>query len=144
MEGKPTKRLHKPAPDAEEEEADSGQEEVTLVVTMAKDGPGQEEDSKEEEEDSPAKEDSKEGTLTKVPPQRDPKYLAKLKTGTKTTVTIATSEDTLQPNAPRKIRASLRNLLRERSLKIILLPMEVQKNPNWPQPHSCPWPMKKP
>ena len=56
-------------PDAEEEEADSGQEEVALVVTMVKDGPGCKEDPKEEEEDSPAKEDSKEGSLTKVPPQ---------------------------------------------------------------------------
>ena len=37
--------------------------------------------------------------------KRDPEYLAKLKTRTKTTVTIATSEDTLQPNAQRKIRA---------------------------------------
>ena len=80
----------------------------------------------------------------KSPPQKDPEYLAKLKTKTKTAVTIATSEDTLQLNAQRKIRVSLRNLLRERSLKIILMPMEVQKNPNWPWPQSCPRPMKKP
>ena len=121
---------------------DSGQEEVALAVTVAKDGPGHEEDPKEEEEDSPTKEDSKEGSLTKVPPQKDPKYLAKLKT--KTAVTIATSEDTLQLNALRKIRARLRNLLRERSLKTIVMPMEVQKNPNWPQPPPCPRPMKRP
>ena len=91
--------LTSPAPDAQEEEADSGQEEVAPVVTMVKDGPGQEENFKEEEEDSPTKEDSKEGSLTKVPPQRDPEYLAKLKTRTKTAVTIATSKVTLQPNA---------------------------------------------
>ena len=109
-------------------------------MTVAKDGPGQEEDSEEEKEDSPAKEHSKEGSLTKFPPQKDPKYLAKLKTKTKTAVTIATSEGTLQLNALRKIRASLRNLLRERSSKIILMPMEVQKNPNWPQPQPCPRP----
>ena len=95
MEGNPQKGCTNPTspvPDAEEEEADSGQEEVTLVVTMVKDGPGQEEGLEEEEEDSPTKEDSKEGSLTKVPPQKDPKYPAKLKT--KTAVTIATSKDT--------------------------------------------------
>ena len=92
---------------------------------MAKDSPGQEEDSEEEEEDSTTKEDSKEGSLTKVPPQKDLEYLVKLKTKTKTTVTIATSEDTLQLNALRQIRASLRNLLRERSLKIILTPLDM-------------------
>ena len=147
MEGKPTKRCTNPtspAPDAEEEEVDSGQEEVALVVTMVKDGPDQEEGLEQEEEDSPTKEDSKEGNLTKVPPQKDPEYPAKLKTKTKIAVTIATSKDTLQLNASRRIRVSLRNLLRERSLKIILMPMEVQKNPNWPQPQPCSRPMKKP
>ena len=69
-------------------------------MTVAKDGPGQEERLEEEEEDSPAKEDSKEGSLTKVPPQKDPEYPVNLKT--KTGVIIATREDTLQPNAPRK------------------------------------------
>ena len=48
---------------------------------MVKDGPGQEENSKEEEEDSPTKEDFKEGSLTKVPPQRDPKYLQSQRQG---------------------------------------------------------------
>ena len=43
------------------------------------------------QEDSPTKEDSKEGSLTKVPPQKDPEYPAKLKTKTKTAVTTATS-----------------------------------------------------
>ena len=87
MEGKLTKghtNPTSPALDVEEEEVDSGQEEVALVVTMVKDGPGQEEDLEEEEEDSPTKEDPKEGSLTKVPPPKDPKYLAKLKTKTKT------------------------------------------------------------
>ena len=53
------------------------------------------EDSKEEEEDFPIEEDHKEESSTKVPPQGGPKYLAKLKTKTKTDVTITTSEDTL-------------------------------------------------
>ena len=109
---------------------------------MAKDGPGREEGLEEEEEDSPTEEDPKEGNLTEVPPQKDPKYPAKLKT--KTAVTIAASEDTLQLNALRKIRVSLRNLLRERSLKIIPTPMEVQKNLNWPQLQPYHRPMKKP
>ena len=123
---------------------DSGQEEVTLVVTMVKDGSGQEEGLEEEEEDSPTKEDSKEGSLTKVPPQKDPEYPAKLKTKTKTDATIAVSEEVLQLNAPRRIRVSLGNVLRERSSKIIPTPMEVQKNPNWPQLQPCPRPTKKP
>ena len=112
-------------------------------MTMAKDGPDQEEDS---EEDSPTEEDPKEGSLTKVPPQKDPEYLAKLKTKTKTKTdaTIAISEDILQLNDLRRIRVSLRNLPRERSLKILPMPMEVQKNSILPQPQPCPRPMKKP
>ena len=121
---------------------DLGQEEVALAVTVVKDGPGQEEDSGEEEEDSPIEEDPKEENLTKAPPQRDPEYLVKLKT--KTGAIIAISEDTLWLNALRKIRVSLRNFLRGRSLKIILMLMEVQKNPNWLQPQPCPKPMKRP
>ena len=45
---------------------------------------------------------------------------------------------------PKKNKVSLRNLLRERSLKIILMPMEVQKNPSWLWPQPCPKLMKKP
>ena len=91
----------------------------------------------------PPQKDPEYPAKTKVSPQKDPKYSAKLKTKTKTNVTIATSENILQLNALRRIRVSLRNLLRERSLKITLTPMEVQKNPNWPQPQPCPGPMKR-
>ena len=70
------------APGIEEEEADSGPRELTLVVTEVKDGPGQKVDSEAEEEDSLVEEDSKEGNLTKAPLPRDPVYPAKLKTKT--------------------------------------------------------------
>ena len=123
---------------------DLGQEEVALAVTVVKDGPGQEVGPEEEEEDSPIEEDSREENLTKAPPPRGPKYLVKLKTKTKIDAIIAISEDTLQLNAPRKIKVSPRNLLTGRSLKIILMPMEVQKNPNWLWPQPYPKLMKKP
>ena len=132
------------APDIEEEEVDSGPEEVALVVTMVKAGPGQKVGSEEEEEDSPIEEDSREGNLTKVPQQRDPVYPAKLKTKTRIGAIIAIRGDISQPNTLRETRLSLRNLLRERSLKIISTPMEVQKNLSWLWPQPCPKPMKKP
>ena len=44
--------------------------EVILAVSEAKDGPDQKVDSEAEEEDSPAEEDSREGSLTKAPLQR--------------------------------------------------------------------------
>ena len=108
---------------------DLGPEEVTLAVIVVKDGPGQKVDSEEEEEDSPIGEDSREENLTRAPQPRGPEYLVKLRTKTKIDAIIAISGDTLWLNAPRKIKVSLRNLLRERSLKIILMPMEAQKNP---------------
>ena len=123
---------------------DLGQEEVTLAVTVVKDGPGQEVDSEEEEEDSPIEEDSRKENLTKAPPPRDPEYLVKLKTKTKIDAIIAITEDTLRLNALRKIKVSPRNLLRGRRFKIILMPMEVQKNPNWLWLQPCPKLMKKP
>ena len=145
MEGKPTKKSYKPyITDTEEEEVDLGPEEVALVVTVVKDGPGQKVDSEEEEEDSPIGEDSREENLTKAPRPRGLKYLVKPRTKTKIDAIIAISGDTLQLNAPRKIKVSLRNPLRERSLKIILTPMEVQKNLSWLWPQSCPKLMKRP
>ena len=55
------------APGIEEEEVDLGPGEVTLAVTEVKDGPDQKVDSEVEEEDSPAEEDSREGSLIKAP-----------------------------------------------------------------------------
>ena len=57
---------------------------------------------------------------------------------------VAIRGDTSQPTALRETRLSPRSLLRGRSLKIIPMPMEVQKNPSWLWPQPCPKPMKKP
>ena len=115
-------------------------EEVALAVTEAKDGPDQKVDSEAEEEDSPAEEDSREGSLTKAPLQRGPMYLASPKIKTKID---AIKGDTSQPIALREIRLSLQSLLKERSLRITLTPMEVQKNLSWLWPWPCPKPMKR-
>ena len=112
-------------------------------MTEAKDGPDQKVDSEVEEEDSPAEEDSREGSLTKAPLQRDPMYPVRPKIKTKINVIIATKGDTSRPIALREIRLSLQSLPKERSLKIILMPMEVQKNLNWLWPQPCLKPMKK-
>ena len=82
-------------------------EEGVLAVTEAKDGPDQKVDSEAEEEDSPAEEDSREGSLTKAPPQRDPMYPVRLKIKTKIDVIIAIRGDILQPIALREIRLNL-------------------------------------
>ena len=112
-------------------------------MTEVKNGPGQKVDSEVEEEDSPVEEDSSEGSLIKASLQRDPTYPAKLKTKTRTNVIIAIRGDTLRPTALRETRLSPQSLLKERSLKIILTPMEVQKNPSWLWPQPCPKLMKK-
>ena len=79
----------------------------------------------------------------KSPTTKRPWYRAKLKTKTRIGAIIAIRGDTLQPTALRETRLSPRSLLTERSLKTILMPMEVQKNPSWPWPQPCPKPMKK-
>ena len=116
-------------------------EEVALAVTEVKDGPDQKVDSEVEEEDSPAEEDSREGSLTKVPLQRDPMYPVRPKT--KTDVIIVIRGDISQPIALRGIKLSLQSLLKERSLRITLMPMEVQKSLSWLWPQPCLKPTKK-
>ena len=118
-------------------------EEVILAMTKVRDGPDQKVDSEVEEEDSPIEEDSREGSSIKAPLQRDPMYPVRLKTKTKIDVIIAIKGDTLQLNALREIRLSLQSLPRERSLRIILMPTEAQKNLSWLRPQPCPKPMKK-
>ena len=113
---------------------DLGPGEVALVVTEVKADPDQKVDSEVEEEDFPIEEDSREGSLIKTPLQRDPMYPAKLKIKTRTDVIIAIRGDTLWLTALRETRLSPQSLLKERSLRIILMPMEVQKNPSWLQP----------
>ena len=131
------------APGTEEEHVDLGPGEVTLAVTEVKDGPDQKVDSEVEEEDSPAEEDSREGSLMKAPLQRGPMYPARLKIKTKIDVIIAIRGDISQPTALREIRLSLQSFPKERSLRITLTPMEVQKNLSWLWPQPCPKPMKK-
>ena len=117
--------------------------EVVLAVNEVKDGPDQKEDSKAEEEDHPTKEDSREGSLTRAPLQRGHVYLASPKIKTKTDAIIAIKGDTSQPIALRKIRPSLQSLLKEKGLRIIRTPMEVQKNLSWLQPRPSPKLTKK-
>ena len=130
------------APGVEEEEVDLDPEEVVLAVTEVKDGPDQKVDSEAEEEDSPEEEDSREGSLTKAPLQRDPVYPVRLNIKTKIDVIIVTKGDTSWPIALREIRLSLQSLPKERSLRIILTPTEVQKNLSWLWPHPCLKPTK--
>ena len=122
---------------------DLGPEEVTLAVTEVKDGPDQRVDSEAEGENSPTEEDSREGSLIKAPLQRGPVYPARPKIKTKINVIIAIRGDISQPIALREIRLSLQSLLKERSLRITLTPMEVQKNLSWLWPQPCPRPTKK-
>ena len=113
------------------------------MVNEAKDGPDQRVDSEAEEEDPPAEEDSREGSLTKAPLLRGRVYPASPKIKTKTDAIIAIKGDTSQPIALRKIRPSLQGLLKEKGLRIIHTPTEVQKNLSWLQSRPCPRLMKK-
>ena len=94
------------APDIEQAEMDPGQEDVTLDTTAEKDGPGQKGGSKGGRGGFSHRGRSQGRKLDKSPTTRRPEYLAKLETKTKTDVTIAISEDTLQLNVPRRIRVS--------------------------------------
>ena len=73
---------------------DPGQENVTLEVTVEKDGPGQKRRFKRGRGGFSHRGRSQGRKLNKSPTTRRPKYPAKLKTKTKTNVTITTSEDT--------------------------------------------------
>ena len=82
---------------------DSGREEVALEATTEKDGPGQKR-FKGGRGGFSQRGRSQGRKLDKSPTTRRPEYPAKLKT--KTNVTIAIREDTLQLNVPRRIRIS--------------------------------------
>ena len=88
----------------------SDKEEVILEAIKVTDGPDLKVDLGVEEVDSPTKEDSREESLTKVLPPKDPKYLAKLRIKTKIDAIIASSEDTLQQSAQRKQGSNLKIL----------------------------------
>ena len=112
-------------------------EAVALAMTKVKDGPDQKVDSEAEEEDSLAEEDSREGSSIKAPLQRDLMCSVRLKIKTKIDVIIAIRGDTLQPISLREIRLSLKSLPKEGSLRITLMPMEVQKNLSWLRPQTA-------
>ena len=85
---------------------DPGQENVTLEATVEKVGPGQKRRFKGGRGGFSHRGRSQGRKLDKSPTTRRPEYPAKLKTKTKTDVTIAISEDTLQLNVLRRIRVS--------------------------------------
>ena len=91
-----------------------------------------------DEVDSPIEEGFREESLIKAPLPKDLKCLARPKIRTKIDVIIAISEDILQWNVHRKLRAKIQNHLRERNLKIIHMLIVVQKSPNWQQPQQYP------
>ena len=137
----PTSRISQTQED-EDEAVPSDKEEVILEVIKVRDGPDLRADSEVEEVDSPAGEDSREESLTKVLPPRDPGYLVKLKIKTKIDAIIVISKVTLQQNAQRKTRVKPQNPVRERNLKIILTLIVVQRNLSWLQPQPYPKPMR--
>ena len=126
----------------EDEAVSSDKEEVDLEAIEVRDGPDLRIDLEVEEVDFPTGEDSREESLTKVLPPRDPKYLVKLKIKTKIDAIIVISEVTLQWSAQRKTRVKPQNPLRERNLKIILTLIVVQRNLSWLQPQPYPKPMR--
>ena len=83
----------------------SDKEEVILGTIRVRVGRDLKVDSEVEEVDSHIDEDSREESLTRVPPLRDPKYLAKLKTKIKTDVIIVIKEVTLRWSVQRGTRA---------------------------------------
>ena len=99
----PTSRISQTQED-EDEAVSSDKEEVILEAIKVRDGPDPRVDLEVEEVDSPTGEDSREESLTKVLPPRDPKYLVKLKIKTKIDAIIVISEVTLQRSAQRKTR----------------------------------------
>ena len=91
--------------EGEDEVVPSDKEEVILGTIGVRVGRDLKVDSEVEEVNSPVEEDSREESLTRVPPLRDPEYLAKLKTKIKTDVIIVIKEVTLQQSVQRGTRA---------------------------------------
>ena len=128
--------------EGEDEIVLSDKEEVILGTIEVRVGQNLKVDSEVEEVYSPIEEDSREESLTRVPPLRDPKYLAKLKIKIKTDATIVIKEVILQRSVQRGTRAKPRNPPRERNLRTILMLTVVQRNLSWPQPQPYPRPMR--
>ena len=127
----------------EEDEVDPlGKEEATLEVTEVRVGQDLKANLEVQEVDSPVVEDSRGESSIRVLPPRDPEYRVKLKTKIKTDVITVISEVTLQQSAQRKARAKPQNPPRERNLRIIPMPIVVQRNLSWLQPRPYPRPMR--
>ena len=88
----------------EDEAVSSDKEKVTLEAIEVRDDPDLRVDLEVGEVDSPTEEDSREESLTRVLPPKDPEYLAKLKIKTRIDAIIAINKDTSQWSAPRKTR----------------------------------------
>ena len=120
----------------------SNKEEVVLGTIEVRVGQDLKVDSEVEEVDSPVEEDSREESLTRVPPLRDPEYLAKLKIKIKTDAIIVIKEVTLQWSVQRGTRAKPQNPLRGRNLRTTPTLTVVQRNLSWLQPQPYPRPMR--
>ena len=132
MDGKPNKSPTSHISQTQEDEDGGGvssdKEKVILEAIKVKDGQDLKVDLEVEEVDSPEEEGSREESLTKALPPKDPEYLARLKIKTKIDAIIVISEDTLWQSAQRKTRVKPQYPLRERYLKIILMLIVVWKN----------------
>ena len=91
--------------EGEDEVVLSDKEEVILGMIRVRVGQDLKVDSEVEEVDSPVEEGSREESLTRVPPLRDPEYLVKLKIKIKTDAIIVIKEVTLQQSVQKGTRA---------------------------------------
>ena len=128
--------------EGEDEVVLSDKEEVILGMIEVRVGQDLKVDSEVEEVDSAIEEDSRERSLTRVPPLRDPEYLAKLKIKIKTDAIIVIKEVTLQQSVQRGTRAKPQNPPRGRNLRTIPTLTVVQRNLSWLQPQPYPRPMR--
>ena len=127
----------------EEDEVDPlDKEEATLEATEVRVGQDLKANLEVQEVDSPVEEDSRGESSIRVLPPRDPEYPVKLRTKIKADVITVISEVTLQQSAQRKARVKPRNPPRERNLRIIPMPIVVQRNLSWLWPRPYPRPMK--
>ena len=120
----------------------SDKEEVILEVIKVRVGQDLKADSEVEGVDFLVEEDSREESLTRVLPLRDPKYLVKLKIKIKTDAIIVIREVTLQWSVQRKTRVKPRNPLRERNSRTIHTLIVVQRSLSWLRPQPYPRPMR--
>ena len=126
----------------EDEVVLSDKEEVILEVIKVRVDQDLKADLEVEGVGSPIEEDSREESLTRVLPLRDPEYLVKLEIKIKTDAIIVIREVTLQRSVQRKTRAKSRNPPRKRNSRTIHMLIVVQRNLSWLQPQPYPKPMR--